>query len=162
MEKVKIDANDINIINALCSNPMSTNMELSEAVGLVGPETLSRVKKITDNGYMERFKPLINYSKFGYKQHEVYIISCEEVELDELSKRLTNSKLVISASYMRTRKDVIDKWLYLKILGKSRSQIDEEVDRIFEGLDVFKPEPFKITTTLKDNKFLLTPEDKVM
>jgi len=159
MKKEKFDLNDIKLINALCKNPKIKNKELSDEVGLKPPETLSRLKRLTDNSYFERFKPIINYVAFGYMKSQIYIVSCELVDVDDLSQRISSSRLVITAYLMRPRSDKKAIWIYLNILGRTRSAIDKEVSDLLDGLNVFLPEPFIVTSKIKENEFFLVPGD---
>lgn len=61
----ELDAVDAAILGRLQEDGSITNVELSRAVGLSPPATHARVRRLTEQGYIERYAAILNRQKLG-------------------------------------------------------------------------------------------------
>jgi Lrp/AsnC family leucine-responsive transcriptional regulator len=62
---VELDALDIKILNALQQDARMTTLELAERVGLSATPCARRVKRLEDEGVIERYVTLLNAERLG-------------------------------------------------------------------------------------------------
>ena len=62
---VELDALDIKILNALQQDARMTTLELAEQVGLSATPCARRVKRLEDEGVIERYVTLLNAERLG-------------------------------------------------------------------------------------------------
>jgi Lrp/AsnC family leucine-responsive transcriptional regulator len=65
MDYLKLDAIDIQLLNALQDNASQTNQALAERVKLSAPTCLRRVKRLRDSGLIEREIAVLNADKLA-------------------------------------------------------------------------------------------------
>lgn len=62
---VELDALDVKILNALQQNARMTTLELAERVGLSATPCARRVKRLEDEGVIDRYVTLLNAERLG-------------------------------------------------------------------------------------------------
>ncbi len=78
-----LDRIDRRILNQLQQDCSLTNLQLAEQIGLSPPACLKRVKRLSDNGYIEKKVALLNPDSFGPSLHMVV-----EVVMDNDQRRV--------------------------------------------------------------------------
>ena len=63
---MSLDRTDRRILSALQKNGRLTNVELAEQVGLSPSPCLRRVRRLEDEGYIDRYVALLNPKKLGF------------------------------------------------------------------------------------------------
>lgn len=63
---MSLDKVDRHILDALQKNGRLTNVELAEQIGLSPSPCLRRVRRLEDEGYIERYVALLNPRRLGF------------------------------------------------------------------------------------------------
>ena len=80
-----IDDYDKNILNILQQNARITNAELARRVNLSPPATLSRVRKLEENGFIQRYSTILNRQKAGYDMLCFVSVSLQLHEINQVT-----------------------------------------------------------------------------
>lgn len=82
---MKIDDLDIKIMQILQANARTTIREISEQIGMSSTPVFERVKKLENNGFIQKYVALLDEAKLGYKMVAFVQISLNLHNLEEVN-----------------------------------------------------------------------------
>jgi DNA-binding Lrp family transcriptional regulator len=94
---VSIDKLDSSIINKLSGNARATIVEIADSVGASPRVVAYRLRKMEDNGLIEGYRAIIDYSKLGLTYYKVFLAlsSAPLQEKKKLLEYIRSSPIVI-------------------------------------------------------------------
>jgi DNA-binding Lrp family transcriptional regulator len=98
--KADLDAIDWKILRELQDDGRMTNVELSRRVGISAPPCLRRVKRLEDEGIIQRYRALLNAPALGMDVVAFCLVGLNrqsEVDLKAFADRTRNWPIVRSA-----------------------------------------------------------------
>ena len=104
MARAELDSTDRRILEALQRNARLPNTELAEAVGLTPAPCLRRVKRLEEEGVIDRYTALLNPNRIGLGL-TVFVM----ITLDRQTKRTYDD----FANQMRSHPEVLECYLLL-------------------------------------------------
>src|SRR3989338_851498 len=126
-EKVKIDVKDRKIIAELaedCRTPLST---IAKNALLSRDAVDYRIKRLTKDGVIKGFYPVIDYKKLGYYIYHVFLLVDEvsKERQNELYKTLKEDNCVVAVM------EYSDKWdIEVSLLAKNIDEFDDFITKI--------------------------------
>ncbi len=93
-EKVDFDNEDITILKILCENTRRPLTEIAKMIKKSPNFVIQRVKDIERKGIIQGYRPILNWTKLGYKYYKV------DIALDNYSKRNDMIKWCQNTSYI--------------------------------------------------------------
>ena len=79
-----MDAIDKNILRALHAHARVTNAELAEQVGLSSSPCWARVRKLEQEGFIQRYMAVLDQAKLGLPDTVIIEVMCEKHDEDTL------------------------------------------------------------------------------
>ncbi len=128
----KIDELDIKILAELQKNARKSLREIAEKLKIAEGTVYNRINKLKKLGVIERFIPIINYSKLGYDLIAVIGITAEGSHLIEIEKLLAKEPNVTAVYDVTGQFDIITVARF-----KDRQSLSDFVKRI-AGLEYVK------------------------
>ena len=90
------DDTDMAILRALSKNARASYREIATEVGVAVGTVQNRLQKLSKEGILEGFMPIINYGKLGYGVDAIIGLVTPREKTDELMKMLMKNKHVKS------------------------------------------------------------------
>jgi len=103
----KVDAVDIRILVELQEDARKSLREIAEKLGVAEGTVYNRINKLRRMGVIERFIPIINYSKLGFDLIVVIGVTAEGGHLIEVEELLANEPNVTAVYDVTGEFDVI-------------------------------------------------------
>jgi DNA-binding Lrp family transcriptional regulator len=88
---MKLDKTDEKIINELIENSKSSLRELSSKLKISFVTVMNRIKKLENEGIVEKYSSIINYEKLGYNVNVLIEVRIAKGKLFELEKKIATS-----------------------------------------------------------------------
>ena len=121
----KIDNLDIKILTELQKNARKSLREIAEKLKIAEGTVYNRINKLKKIGVIEKFIPIINYSKLGYDLIAVIGITAEGSHLIEIEKLLAREPNVTAVYDVTGQFDIITVARF-----KDRQSLSDFVKRI--------------------------------
>jgi len=121
----KIDYLDIRIISELQEDARKSLREIAEKLGVAEGTVYNRINKLRDHGVIERFIPVVNFSKLGYDLTAIIGIESEGKHITEVEKALAKENNVTAVYDVTGEFDAI-----VVVKFKSRSEMDEFIKKL--------------------------------
>ncbi len=109
----ELDDVDLEIVGLMADNPRIRVLELAKEVGMVPDSVSRRMNSLVERGVMQKFRPVLDIERFGYKSYDVMV-------------RLNTAKgLGRMFDYLKGHPNVVS---YSKYIGTFDVGIDIEIE----------------------------------
>src|ERR1043165_4608203 len=123
--KLRLDALDARIIEALSVDARIPMSDLARAVGLSGPSVTERVRKLEASGVIRRFTVELEPKMLGYTLEAVVRIKPRPGQLHQVEKLIQNEPRFITCDKVTGEDCFVARLLLMTI---------EELDALLDGL----------------------------
>ena len=87
---MKLDANDLKIIENLSSNSRTSARNLAQKIGISTVTVISKMKKMEKAGIIKKYSVVIDHEKIGYLMSAVIEIVLKKSGFDEAADKIAN------------------------------------------------------------------------
>ena len=96
-----LDSKDKMILREISRDSRMEIVSLSQMTGLTGPAVASRIRKLENSGYIQKYSIFVDVSKLGIFQYSVFVINKDVSEKERLMKYLKhNGSISFTAEYI--------------------------------------------------------------
>jgi len=128
---MNFDSLDNRLINTLLNNSRGSFRSLGEELDITVSTVSNRVKALESKGVINRYTPVINYSKLGYKLTAIIYLKVEGVKITEIVDKLRNQKRMICVYEISGSYDFIT-------IGKFKDieEMDDHIKKLLADVDI--------------------------
>jgi DNA-binding Lrp family transcriptional regulator len=141
----KIDDVDIKIMSELQEDARKSLREIAEKLGVAEGTVYNRIHKLKEMGVIERFIPVINFSKLGYDLTALIGIVGDGKHIVDVEKQLVKENNVTAVYDVTGEFDAI-----VVAKFKNRSDMDEFIKRLLSMRYVNRTYTMLVLNVLKE------------